>query len=374
MTKPRLLATLLVLALVGAVASPAGARSSARADRDRVRAKKAQLAKQLDTLNASERQLDGALAALTSQLSSQVAKVASSRQAAAAAQSELAATERKLDDTRAHITVLTSAVVDRAVESFMEPGGNTVDDVVQSRSVNEAARKSALLGQVAANDVDVIDRLKSAQEDLQSEEAAARAARKTASDRQAETERRLRELLGSQGAQRRVLGELDARRKDVLGESAAMDAAYAALSQSIAQQEAALGPGGIVGGGPIGRGGCIWPIRGPVTSEFGNRWGRLHAGIDIGARIGTPIAAAKAGRVVFSGQQSGYGNVVVIDHGGGFTTLYGHQSRLAASVGDNVSQGQVIGYSGNTGHSTGPHLHFETRYGGTPRNPRGCLA
>ena len=112
----------------------------------------------------------------------------------------------------------------------------------------------------------------------------------------------------------------------------------------------------------------IWPVRGPVTSGFGMRWGRMHQGIDISAGNGTPIHAAKAGTVTFAGTMSGYGNVVVITHSGGLSTLYAHQSRLAVSGGA-VSQGQVIGYVGSTGHSTGPHLHFETRVGGTPQNP-----
>jgi murein DD-endopeptidase MepM/ murein hydrolase activator NlpD len=99
----------------------------------------------------------------------------------------------------------------------------------------------------------------------------------------------------------------------------------------------------------------------------------MHEGIDVGASTGTPIWAAKAGRVIHSGWMSGYGNVVVIDHGGGFTTVYAHQSRIAAGDGASVDRGQVIGYVGSTGRSTGPHLHFETRFGGSPRNPMNYL-
>ena len=115
--------------------------------------------------------------------------------------------------------------------------------------------------------------------------------------------------------------------------------------------------------------GLIWPANGPITSGFGYRWGRLHAGIDIGVGIGTPIRAAKAGTVIYSSWMSGYGNVIIIDHGGGFSTLYAHQSRLVAGDGQQVAQGQLVGYSGNTGDSTGPHLHFETRVNGNPQNP-----
>lgn len=117
-----------------------------------------------------------------------------------------------------------------------------------------------------------------------------------------------------------------------------------------------------------------WPLSGPLTSPFGMRWGALHAGIDIGVPIGTPIHAAAAGTVIFCGQMGGYGNVVLVDHGNGLVSLYGHQDRLACSDGQRVGAGQVIGYSGNTGHSTGPHLHFEVRRNGTPVDPMQYLA
>ena len=119
--------------------------------------------------------------------------------------------------------------------------------------------------------------------------------------------------------------------------------------------------------------GLIWPVSGPVTSPFGYRWGRLHAGIDIGVGYGTPIHAAAAGTVVLAGWTGGYGNYTCIDHGGGMATCYGHQSSYAVSGGAQVGQGQVIGYVGNTGHSFGAHLHFEVRINGTPVDPLGYL-
>jgi murein DD-endopeptidase MepM/ murein hydrolase activator NlpD len=115
--------------------------------------------------------------------------------------------------------------------------------------------------------------------------------------------------------------------------------------------------------------GLIWPADGPVTSGFGYRWGALHPGIDIGAPYGAPIHAAKGGTVIYAGWMDGYGNFVLIDHGGGFVTGYGHQSQIAVSEGQQVSQGQVIGYVGSTGNSTGPHLHFETRVNGAVVDP-----
>jgi murein DD-endopeptidase MepM/ murein hydrolase activator NlpD len=119
--------------------------------------------------------------------------------------------------------------------------------------------------------------------------------------------------------------------------------------------------------------GLIWPVNGPVVSPFGYRWGRLHAGIDIAVGYGTPIHAAAAGTVVLAGWVSGYGNYTCVDHGGGMATCYAHQSSYAVSQGASVSQGQVIGYVGCTGHCFGPHLHFEVRINGTPVDPLGYL-
>jgi murein DD-endopeptidase MepM/ murein hydrolase activator NlpD len=119
--------------------------------------------------------------------------------------------------------------------------------------------------------------------------------------------------------------------------------------------------------------GLMWPVNAPVTSPFGWRWGRMHEGLDLGAAYGTPIVAAAAGTVIYAGWLGGYGNLTVIDHGGGLATAYGHQSQIAVSSGQQVTQGQVIGNVGSTGHSTGPHLHFEVRVNGQPVDPLGYL-
>ncbi len=119
--------------------------------------------------------------------------------------------------------------------------------------------------------------------------------------------------------------------------------------------------------------GLIWPVQGPITSPFGWRWGRMHQGIDIGVPTGTPIHAAAAGTIIYCGWESGYGNLVVIDNGGNLATAYAHQSAIAVTCGQQVAQGDVIGYVGCTGHCTGPHLHFEVRINGNPVDPMGYL-
>jgi murein DD-endopeptidase MepM/ murein hydrolase activator NlpD len=121
--------------------------------------------------------------------------------------------------------------------------------------------------------------------------------------------------------------------------------------------------------------GFQWPVNGTITSGYGYRthpilgYSRLHSGTDFGAISGTPIVAASDGVVVTAGWLGGYGNAVVISHGGGVATLYAHQSRLAVGPGVRVHRGQVIGYVGSTGMSTGPHLHFEVRINGVTTDP-----
>lgn len=123
-----------------------------------------------------------------------------------------------------------------------------------------------------------------------------------------------------------------------------------------------------------GSGGALtMPTQGAFTSPFGPRWGRLHAGIDIAAPTGTPIVAADSGRVVLLGWTGGYGNYTCIQHTSSMSTCYAHQSSYATSMGAGVKRGQVIGRVGNTGNSTGPHLHFEVRINGNPVNPMGYL-
>ncbi len=130
---------------------------------------------------------------------------------------------------------------------------------------------------------------------------------------------------------------------------------------------------------PSSGGAMIWPVSGPITSPFGWRthpiFGtqRFHSGLDIGSDYGVPICAALGGVVIESGWIGGYGNTIMIDHGGGIVTLYGHNESLAVGVGQTVSQGQVVAYCGSTGNSTGPHCHFEVRLNGEPVSPYNYL-
>ena len=387
-THTRSIALALLAMLVAAQpALAAEPLSETRRQRDAARQKQAAVAAQLDHLKASDGELEAAVGVLNGQVKAQEASAQSASQALDAAMAAVAGAQARIAATEKRLAQLRQAVVGRAVSAYVRPQEQALTEVIQAKDLGDASRRSTLLNQVNNNDRDVMDQLRSVGQDLVEQRTVLEKARRLAEERRRIEGARLAELRRAQQERQRLAAALDGRIAEYQAEADQVGRQEAGLSALIAAKEqvlaaqAAAAPRGAPGPGP-GRGavdpgadgrvsgmGLIWPLRGPVTSPFGSRWGRLHAGIDISGGTGTPIRAAKAGIVIFAGTMSGYGNVVIINHGGGFSTLYAHQSRLGTNDGASVGQGQVIGFVGSTGHSTGPHLHFETRVGGSPQNP-----
>ena len=385
----RLAAALLAVLLIAASAEPSSAASAtaARKRQEQLRAERAKAAAQVSALKSSDAELEKAVSTLAAQVRAQDAKVVAVRQAVAVAEREVAESEQQIASTEQQIADLHSAVVARAVDTYMRPMPSSFDGLSGAKSLEDASRRASMLRQVANTDRDVIDELRATREDLGIARERAEAARAVAAERRKAATAQLGALRANLADKARVEAALDARIKQVTAEVAALEqedaslreiirtesaraaAARAAAATARASRSATDAPGPVRTSGS----GMQWPVRGTVTSEFGPRWGRLHAGIDISAPNGTAIRAAKSGTVIFSGWQGGYGQAVVIDHGGGLTTLYAHQSRLASSAGQDVEAGELIGYVGSTGNSTGNHLHFETRVDGSPQNPRRYL-
>jgi murein DD-endopeptidase MepM/ murein hydrolase activator NlpD len=193
-----------------------------------------------------------------------------------------------------------------------------------------------------------------------------------ASDRKKAAADKLATLEKARTDQVRLKTALDVRISEVTAEVAALSREEATLAALIRARQLPADAADTPDNAPAAKvsgSGLAWPTQGTVTSGFGYRWGALHAGIDIANNQGTPVRAAKAGTVILAGWNGGYGNCIVIDHGGGFSTLYGHNVRLRVSEGQRVSQGDLIADMGSTGNSTGPHSHFETRVNGNPQDP-----
>ena len=218
----------------------------------------------------------------------------------------------------------------------------------------------------------------------------------TTLEAQTQEEQRARTQLDSLAGERRnLVAVADEQRRHVAGEVAAIEDLTASQEQQLealiverqreieAQREAARRAAGIAGGavapGAGAPGAVAWPVSGTITSPFGyrpNPFGggmEFHQGLDIAAPMGTTVTAAAGGTVISAGWYGGYGNYILIDHGGGMATGYGHLSQVFVSAGQQIQKGQAIGAVGSTGMSTGPHLHFEVRIGGKPVDPAAYL-
>ena len=271
----------------------------------------------------------------------------------------------------------------RLVDIYESDDPTTLDILFGSRSIQDAIDRVQALNDINAQDRAVSSAVSRAKAQVTAARKKTKKLRRTVNAETAvirartDQTRTVRdELVGARddlsSTKQRKLQDLstltEAERQEV-GEIDALQAASARIAAQIrAAQSRNTGPTQTPSNA-----GLIWPVQGPVTSPFGWRWGRMHEGIDIGVGYGTPIQAAAGGTVIYCGWEEGYGNFVVIDHGGNLATAYGHQSRIAVTCGQQVSQGEVIGYVGCTGHCFGPHLHFEVRVNGDPVDPLGYL-
>jgi peptidoglycan DL-endopeptidase CwlO len=211
----------------------------------------------------------------------------------------------------------------------------------------------------------VVDRLRAVRDRIESARNAIAAHKQELEQTRALIEGRQSELEQARAKREDVLSRISDHQHELEGD-------IGDISAEIAEQ---LAPSGVLPAGPIrgGSSGLIWPVNGPIVSGFGMRWGSMHEGVDIAVPAGTPIRAAASGTVALAGPTGGYGNYTCVDHGGGLSTCYAHQSAFATSSGSGVSQGQVIGYVGCTGHCFGDHLHFEVRVNGAAVDPMGYL-
>ena len=300
---------------------------------------------------------------------------------------ELTTIQRDLRSERARITRLRARLVEaraalseRLVYLFKADEPDVVTVVLESEGFADLLQRTSFMQRVSQQDARIIDRARDAKADaeaaekrLDRSEARQREVTAIVARRREEVAAIKARLVERSSQYRDVRSNKREALVDTRTDRKTLEGHLAALEKEEAQVRARLA--GNVAPGPIrrGSGALIWPINGAFTSPFGFRWGRLHAGVDLAAPEGTPIRAADSGTVVLAGWTGGYGNYTCIAHGGALTTCYAHQSRYGTSVGANVSQGQVIGYVGNTGHSFGAHLHFETRVNGTPVNPMGYL-
>lgn len=385
---------LLLLVLALAVTTPALAGDGLGKQKATLDAKLAALQSTIAKAHAREAGLDSQIGGLTTQIHSLESKVGNVSGRLSALQADLTLHQRRLHkldelyqlqtvrfrDLQHEYTISVDRLDLRLVAIYKQSQPSTVEVLLAARSFHDLLDEFNYLGAIAAQDKKVAAQVATART------AVARARAKTAKVRgsvqdetrlinaRAQQQAILRgELLTSQdrlttvrAGKSSALVATQAEEKDAIDESEAIEAASAAIAAKL-QATDGTGTAGVAA--TPSAAGFIWPVSGPITSPFGMRWGKLHPGIDIGVPTGTPIHAAAAGTVIYCGWEEGYGNLVVIDHHNGLATAYAHQSRIVSTCGEDVTQGEIIGYSGCTGFCTGPHVHFEVRVDGTPVDP-----
>jgi murein DD-endopeptidase MepM/ murein hydrolase activator NlpD len=285
----------------------------------------------------------------------------------------------RLARLRSELATARRLLAERLVEIYKSDTPDALTVVLEADGFEDLLERTEFLERISDQDREITDRVRGLRDQAQDQAVELAKLEERA---QLAAERILRERDQIASAQNQLLSSRDqlaSARADKRGALASVRAEKNEAMEDLASLEAeqARVAGALQGSpGPIkqGSGQLIWPLNGPVTGVSGEvRPGHLHSGVDIAVPEGTPIRAADSGRVALMGWVGGYGNYTCVQHTASMSTCYGHQSSFATSNGASVTQGQVIGYSGNTGNSTGPHLHFEVRINGSPVDPMGYL-
>lgn len=389
-----MLAAVLAALILSAGTAPADATVQSRLDQTRGKIKKA---------NQQKGVLTDQIAGLSSKIKGYETQVRALRAEEQQAEARLAAKQAELDQAEAEVKSayrelkILAARLKRALEvlsnrlvAIYQGGPSSVSELVlTSRSYGDLIQRSTYLEQIQNRDQNIAGRVR----DLRDAQQKTVIRLKKAKDRiestrdQIATEKaNLTTARSAVESQQNQLVSARAERRSALSSVSStvdhLESIESDLQAKIQSQINAASGVSTLPAGPASApsaAGLIWPVSGTLTSGFGGRsspggiGSTNHAGIDIAVPEGTPIRAAKGGTVIIAAYTGGYGNYTCIDHGSGLSTCYGHQSGYAVSAGQRVSQGQVIGYSGNTGASTGPHLHFEVRINGAAQDPMGYL-
>lgn len=323
------------------------------------------------------------------QLRQATAELSTIKEQRVAVENDITLNERQLAEAQKRLEGREAVFYKRVRDIYINGRLSYIDVVIGSKDFSDFANRLEVLKRIIDSDITLIGEIKKERaqieehkQKLESDRAKLVELEKVALAKQAEIEQKkaernvvLQKAQNDRATAMQAIEELNASSAQVsamLKERQAARAAAAAAAQSSGGQGAS--DNWVQGTGQLG-----WPVSGEITSPYGYRvhpiYGTTiyHSGIDIGVDEGTPVHAADGGVVVWSGWMGGYGYAVVIDHGNGLSTLYGHNSELAVDEGQSVAKGQVISYAGSTGNSTGPHVHFEVRANGDPVDPMGYL-
>jgi murein DD-endopeptidase MepM/ murein hydrolase activator NlpD len=339
---------------------------------------------QLDHANAREGVLSSTIQRLGEQLDQLRGEVATLRNREAIVQAELERKEAELKRAKDRLVVLRARLKrslqvlrERLVSIYESSSPDMLTVILNSDGFDDLLSRYEYLQRIQSNDTSIAVRVRDLRDQTKETVERVRAARNEIAAKRAELARTRSELESREGdlaaaraEDEQALSQVQEHQHELEGDIGDLEGQIQAQLQAASSSVPAAPAGPIQGESSAG---FIWPVNGAVVSPFGMRWGRLHAGVDIAVPAGTPIRAAASGTVVLAAYTGGYGNYTCIEHGGGVSTCYAHQSSFAASSGQSVGQGQVIGSVGCTGSCFGDHLHFEVRVNGSPVDPMGYL-
>jgi len=339
---------------------------------------------QLEHANSREGVLSSTIQRLGERLDQLRGEVATLRNREAIVQAELNKKEAELTRAKDRLAILRvrlkrslEVLRERLVAIYESSRPDTLTVILNSNGFDDLLSRYEYLKRIQSQDTSIAERVRNLRDETKDTVERVRAARNEIAAKRAELARTRSELESREGdlatarqQDQQALGQVQGAQQELEGEIGELEGQIQAQLQA-AQSSVPAQPAGPIQGESSS--GFIWPVNGPVVSGYGMRWGGLHAGIDIAVPAGTAIRAAASGTVVLAAYTGGYGNYTCIDHGGGTSTCYAHQSSYAVSSGQSVGQGQVIGSVGCTGHCFGDHLHFEVRVNGSPVDPLGYL-
>jgi murein DD-endopeptidase MepM/ murein hydrolase activator NlpD len=319
-----------------------------------------QIKDRIQRIQAEAASVEEQIAAIDEQAAAVAEALAVSRTIAARTRARIAELEAAIARKERIYLTLERRAVELAVSMYKDGPGWQAELLLGARSLDELDSVMEYSGSVSEDLRSLAVKVKRARFELDADRAKLKEALADVVAAEAEQKKQAQHLAELRAAQSAKLHELRKRIESARREADAIEARSAQIAQLLASDPAPA---------PSGPSGFAWPISGTITSGYGPRWGRMHQGIDIDCTTGAPIRAARSGRVVSATYDSGYGYHVVIDHGGGYASLYAHNSTLSVVAGQSVGQGQQIASCGSTGQSTGDHLHFEIRVDGVPQDP-----
>ena len=373
-----LLTALAVLALAFVTAAQSKQQDPAELNKSLsdVRSKQQELQKKINRVNSQRNRVKRDIKAVDQDLtrvSSQLIQTSNRLEGSIERRNALAS---DVEQASSQMAESRGRVEDRLRQMYRQSDHSVLTLLVGADSVGDFAERKVLLERIAKRDKELFESYKQLKTEIGDKKSEQERLIGEISSLKSQHEQRQGELEEVQQEKKEVLKDLTAEQRKLQKEFDEFDRQERILAAKIRQYQS--GKAGTAGALSFG-GSMIKPAEGPYTSGFGNRFhpilkrNRPHNGVDIGAANRSRISAAADGVVITAGWINGFGNTVVIDHGDGVSTLYGHCSVIYAKEGQTVQQGDKIAAVGSTGLATGPHLHFEVRVNGSPRNPRNYL-